>query len=495
MILIVYITFILFGLHFCGSKYSPAPNIWSGYTRSFSKTPIYLYERRSFQKPYSIYNRRPTGSLSWQHEAPVLSSHTEIYDLIHNRKADPLFNTDESISPSQERLPDPDMQRRMWMHSNYAQLPTPDSNHMTTSMSRPSRAFRMPNLDNFAIHQVPGFEYSDRNGRPAQDDALEYRPANVKPPRSSLVWNEEGKFWGYAKTDHGLMLRPQDYPSQTSNYPTYSNYDDGSCIPPFCIPVMCNDSEKKETCKGSCCKQLCDPPCLNGGACRNQTCSCPPGFLGPQCQAFTTTLCRQIHALDCFFGCAANEPSNKFLCICRPWKVEDISNCTSVGIESFACPEGCNDRGRCDIKTRKCHCNEPYSGLACESQDYCKASNLMPCEYKCLNTPEGRHCICPRGASLNTDGYSCSMGQSKCPHGTTGERCELDIDECLTGTHDCEQICKNVFGGYECSCNPGFTVNPVNARSCIRHGCDPQCIAEQGICTAQNICKCLNGFK
>ena len=34
----------------------------------------------------------------------------------------------------------------------------------------------------------------------------------------------------------------------------------------------------------------------------------------------------------------------------------------------------------------------------------------------------------------------------------------LDIDECIVGTHDCQQICNNVVdgGGYTCGCNNGY---------------------------------------
>lgn len=34
-----------------------------------------------------------------------------------------------------------------------------------------------------------------------------------------------------------------------------------------------------------------------------------------------------------------------------------------------------------------------------------------------------------------------------------------DIDECANGTHDCHRdaICTNTDGGFNCSCNGGFT--------------------------------------
>ena len=33
-----------------------------------------------------------------------------------------------------------------------------------------------------------------------------------------------------------------------------------------------------------------------------------------------------------------------------------------------------------------------------------------------------------------------------------------DINECTTGTHRCEQICRNTPGSYTCSCNAGHVL-------------------------------------
>uniref|UniRef100_A0A1X7T8K6 EGF-like calcium-binding domain-containing protein n=1 Tax=Amphimedon queenslandica TaxID=400682 RepID=A0A1X7T8K6_AMPQE len=33
---------------------------------------------------------------------------------------------------------------------------------------------------------------------------------------------------------------------------------------------------------------------------------------------------------------------------------------------------------------------------------------------------------------------------------------QLDIDECVTGTHSCQQRCINTEGSYNCSCYDGF---------------------------------------
>ena len=42
--------------------------------------------------------------------------------------------------------------------------------------------------------------------------------------------------------------------------------------------------------------------------------------------------------------------------------------------------------------------------------------------------------------------------------------CFPDIDECLTGTHTCQEdaTCNNTIGWYNCTCNPGFDGNGKN---------------------------------
>ena len=44
----------------------------------------------------------------------------------------------------------------------------------------------------------------------------------------------------------------------------------------------------------------------------------------------------------------------------------------------------------------------------------------------------------------------------------------LDIDECAEMTDDCEQICTNTLGGYQCSCLSGWNLR--NRNSCTPAG-------------------------
>lgn len=57
----------------------------------------------------------------------------------------------------------------------------------------------------------------------------------------------------------------------------------------------------------------------------------------------------------------------------------------------------------------------------------------------CENTEGGYVCLCGRGFTLNRDNSTCR-----------------DIDECVIGSHVCQQKCINTNGSYECACNAGY---------------------------------------
>ena len=40
-----------------------------------------------------------------------------------------------------------------------------------------------------------------------------------------------------------------------------------------------------------------------------------------------------------------------------------------------------------------------------------------------------------------------------------------DLDECATGTHNCEQICCNTISNWTCDCNPGYSLHS-DGRTC-----------------------------
>ena len=42
---------------------------------------------------------------------------------------------------------------------------------------------------------------------------------------------------------------------------------------------------------------------------------------------------------------------------------------------------------------------------------------------------------------------------------------DADINECTTGTDQCQQVCRNTIGSYMCDCNSGFVID-ANGRTC-----------------------------
>lgn len=96
----------------------------------------------------------------------------------------------------------------------------------------------------------------------------------------------------------------------------------------------------------------------------------------------------------------------------------------------------------------------PPSGVHCEINiDDCNpftdpVTNEPKCfnNGKCVDRVGGYHCICPAGY--------------------VGERCEGDVNECLSnpcdpqGTHSCSQLTNN----YRCECRAGFT-----GKQLVRH--------------------------
>jgi hypothetical protein len=72
---------------------------------------------------------------------------------------------------------------------------------------------------------------------------------------------------------------------------------------------------------------------------------------------------------------------------------------------------------------------------------YFYLSTTAICERPCEN---GGRCVAP--------------GQCSCRRGFYGAQCELDVDECTTGQHECNanSECRNMPGWYACTCRPGF---------------------------------------
>ncbi|XP_051873390.1 mucin-4-like [Pristis pectinata] len=109
------------------------------------------------------------------------------------------------------------------------------------------------------------------------------------------------------------------------------------------------------------------------------------------------------------------------------------------------------ERNNTKFVVAACNCTPAYIGDYCtEDFDACQ-DNQCFLNDTCKDHP----------APL--EGYTCGP----CPDNLEGdgEKC-YDLDECQVNTDTCEQICINVFGSYNCSCNEGYAINAANSSLC-----------------------------
>uniref|UniRef100_A0A8C5FWE3 Thrombomodulin n=1 Tax=Gadus morhua TaxID=8049 RepID=A0A8C5FWE3_GADMO len=149
-------------------------------------------------------------------------------------------------------------------------------------------------------------------------------------------------------------------------------------------------------------------------------------------------------ALGCAHGCGGAPPA----CACRPgfllggdgrsYDCVDVDEC-----QDAPCEHQCtNTRG-----SFTCSCFDGYRqdpGFPQRCQAYC---GLAECPAECdPNDPED--CRCPMGYILDVrkEGGVC-----------------MDLDEC--NNYYCDQLCKNSYGNYTCSCLPGFSL--VEGHECV----------------------------
>ncbi|XP_027895981.1 thrombomodulin [Xiphophorus couchianus] len=185
----------------------------------------------------------------------------------------------------------------------------------------------------------------------------------------------------------------------------------------------------------------------------------------------------EINEGGCEYKCKV-DPSSSPVCYCPPGESVSPANGVSCQAEgpddpcaALRCQQTCYEAGG----RHQCGCESGYRlvGGACVDTDEC---TLAPCEHDCANTHGSYVCSCFKGYRVDEkDPHKCRRHCGKpecpaecdpnynllcfCPDGyVSSERggsvfC-IDIDECES--HYCEQKCRNTYGGYVCSCYPGF---------------------------------------
>jgi len=78
------------------------------------------------------------------------------------------------------------------------------------------------------------------------------------------------------------------------------------------------------------------------------------------------------------------------------------------------------------------------------------------CEQVCVNTEGSYSCECFSGHELGSDKRTCN-GKPKMTTSTAENYFKyIAINECLTDTHGCEQECVNTDDSYRCECRSGY---------------------------------------
>lgn len=223
-------------------------------------------------------------------------------------------------------------------------------------------------------------------------------------------------------------------------------------------------------------------PCNNGGTCKTMsngisyTCLCPEGYFGKTC-LFT----RACDALPCQLGGTCHENNGKVTCSCP----DSTTGKFCEGIPSNCFGTICFNGGKCrgTAKEPKCLCPPGIYGDACEvsnrripeeelgSLGVWKGSEepLIPgklatknfsrqYDEELKNSTDCYYFNCfHQGACVLKNGkLSCN-----CPHGYTGEFCEIAIYECENKTCNNSGDCKiykpiGEFPSLVCKCHTGW---------------------------------------
>ena len=148
-----------------------------------------------------------------------------------------------------------------------------------------------------------------------------------------------------------------------------------------------------------------------------------------------------------------------------------------------------------------CSCFEGFSGKKCEEQISKQKFQITKQFDK--NEVDSDNFYCKDSSDCRGIGKCKRNGKCDCRKtGFTGKSCEIDLDECLTGNHQCglDIHCVNTLGSYRCKCGVGYEMNNlgncVDINECNQNG---RCDANYGRCIntpGSFSCKCTKaGFE
>jgi hypothetical protein len=243
--------------------------------------------------------------------------------------------------------------------------------------------------------------------------------------------------------------------------------------------------------------------CGSRGTCVGGTCVCTGGFSGAQC-ATPPDPCRYPAAVHC----GATARCLNGTCVRR-------NPCEGVD---------CGAHGRCG-RAGVCECDEGFRGSNCIDVDTCHSGPCLnggtcyqgtdvradgPAHEQlgaawagryvcaCAGGYEGAHCEClgcsPHGACHPDEAAPPGQGGGRChcEAGWSGERCDVDIDECASSPCQGGSTCEDGVAAYGCVCAVGWegdncATNPDDCASspCLHGGmCSDGASAYSCECTA-----------
>ena len=205
-----------------------------------------------------------------------------------------------------------------------------------------------------------------------------------------------------------------------------------------------NIFSSQTTCEALCMRGWAGSDCVTCSSSKNSNCKCAVGFsshfnVGGGSLCFS---CNKTNTIVCDLTKRGTDAE------CTPWN-EDYNYWTLTTGSLYSDSEGnqlCSD---CD-KLDACPGGQERKGCGEASKGECQEIN------KCQPHP-CNHGSCTNIRDLSTTyiiNYNCT-----CDLGWEGAHCNVNLNECDTGVHNCQNnaTCVDKSNGYSCICNPGWT--------------------------------------
>uniref|UniRef100_A0A674KD90 Protein eyes shut homolog n=1 Tax=Terrapene triunguis TaxID=2587831 RepID=A0A674KD90_9SAUR len=267
---------------------------------------------------------------------------------------------------------------------------------------------------------------------------------------------------------------------------------------------------------GAFCQQRYNPcdrpynPCINNSTCLAQVdgnplflCNCAPWYYGPLCELDVN----ECETLPCLHGGSCSNKPGGYQCVCPPGFTGIVPslniNCchieTCYPLFCFSYQSHHNDFTVASVNTclkfitshfiseeKLFYSNEKYFRKSMSSSLFCFYTGNR-CEVnidECISAP----CLNDGSCIDDINFYKCH-----CKKGFIGINCETDVDECLP--EPClHGRCIDFVAGYQCSCDTGWTGSKceININECKSAPC-----MNGGSCqdlVSAFVCICVSGY-